>query len=886
MEPRITPATVSVNVANQVVLTLVDGENISDLHTSFSGNTLTITDTTDHNNTGVSGGGVTVSNNSVSVNTTTFSSSFGPFAGLVVNAAGGNLPVTVVVNSSGIDLSAVPGNANQSVSIDLSLSQDSGDFTTVNSAIKTKGTGAVELNATTITLAAAGDITNAGNVDITGPSKIETAGDITSSGNITFNNAVTLTGDITLTGNTPTFTGGVTGATHDLTLNFSGITTIGATFTGIKNLTTNSGGTTSLSSAITTTGNQTYNDAVTLSANTTLNSGGSNIIFNSTLNGAAFNLGLSAGAGTISATSVNISDLTITNGASAAFTGPVTVTDLITTATATTISLTGTGNTFAVPVDFANTGLVTLGDGTDNFLFSTGLNFTGNAASNVGGAITSSGNAINFGTGGVTLVASSSVNSTVGGVGAGVTFGGKLNGAFDLSLTAGAGTITFTGLVGDTAPLSSLTVLSAGDIALSAALNAVGLVAITGNSGVNVFLGTAGAGLNLADTELSLITTTGGLSITAAGTGIMTVNKVTNGGTISGTTTLTAGGTGVTFATTASTFNNNLTIASPVIVGINISTSNDAITFNNAVTLTAITTINSGSGDILFGSTIDGTFALNANSSGTTTFSGIVGGIVPLASLVTNTGGTTAINGGAITTTTIQTYTDAVTLGTNTTLSGTTLTFTAGLTGAGYDLILNFSGTTLIGANFTGIKNLTTDGGGTTSLSGAITTTGTQTFNHLVTLIADTTLTGTTPIFALGVTGASKDLTLNFSGTTTIGATFTGVKNLATNGGGTTSLSGIITTTGTQTYTDAVILNDDTTLSGTTPIFTLGVNGAGAGLNRNLTLTFNLLTTIGANFTGIKNLTTNGTGTTSLSGAITTTGTQTYTHNIYLYRRC
>ena len=115
MEPRITPATVSVNVANQLVLTLVDGENISDLHTSFSGTTLTITDTTDHNNTGVSGGGVTVSNNSVSVNTTTFSSSFGPFAGLVVNAAGGSLPVTVVVNSSGIDLSAVPGNANQLV---------------------------------------------------------------------------------------------------------------------------------------------------------------------------------------------------------------------------------------------------------------------------------------------------------------------------------------------------------------------------------------------------------------------------------------------------------------------------------------------------------------------------------------------------------------------------------------------------------------------------------------------------------------------------------------------------------------------------------------------------------------------------------------------------
>ena len=877
MEPRITPATISI-VDNQVVLTLVNGEDISNLNTALVGNTLTITNTSLNNNTssGVIPVGITVNDHDVVVDTTNFTT----FAGLVVNAAGGSQPVTVVVNSSGIDLSAVPGNANQSVSIDLSLSADPADSVTVNSAIKTKGTGTVDLNATTISLAAAGDITtNAGNVNITGPTKIETAGDITTSGgNITFHNALTLTDDIILTGNTPTFTGGVTGANHDLTLNFSGTTTIGANFTGIKNLTTNSGGTTSLSSAITTSGNQTYNDAVTLSANTTLNSGGSNIIFGSTLDGAAFNLGLTAGAGTISGTSVNISNLTITSGTSATFTGAVTVNALITKATATTISLTGTGNTFALNVDFLNSGLVTLGDGNDTFLFNTGLNFTGNAASKVGGFINTSGDVINFGTGGVTLVASSSVNSTVGGVGAGITFGGKLDGAFDLSLNAGAGTITFTGLVGNTAPLNSLTVLSAGDLAISAALKAAGLVAITGNADVNVFLGTAGAGLSLADAELNFITTTGGLSITASGTGIMTVNKVTGGGTISGTTTLTAGGTGVTFATTASTFNNALTIASPAILGVNISTSDDTITFNKSVTLAAITTLASGKGDILFGSTVDGAFALTANSSGTTTFSDIVGGTAALASLSTNTGGTTAINGGAITTTTIQTYTDAVTLGANTILTGTIPTFTGGVTGAGNDLTLNFSGITTIGANITGIKNLTTNNGGTTSLSGIITTTGTQTYNDAVNLTADTTLTGTIPTFLVGVTGALNNLTLNFSGTTTIGATFTGIKNLTTNNGGTTSLSGIITTTGSQTYNDVVTLTADTTLTGTTPIFTLGVTGAG----NNLTLTFSGLTTIGVNFTGIKNLTANGGGTTSLSGIITTTGTQTYTDAITL----
>jgi hypothetical protein len=256
-------------------------------------------------------------------------------------------------------------------------------------------------------------------VDITGSSKIETAGDITSSGNITFNNAIILTGDIILTGNTPTFTGGVTGATHDLTLNFSGLTTIGATFTGIKNLTTNSGGTTSLSGAITTTGNQTYNDAVILSAITTLNSGGSNIFFGSTLSG-AFNLDLTAGAGTISGISVNITNLTIVSCASATFTGAVTVNDLITTANPYAISLTGSGNTFAVNVDFLNSGLVTLGAvaGTATFLFNTGLNFGGNAPTKVGGAnISSSSDLINFGAGGLTLISNSIINSTVGGLG-------------------------------------------------------------------------------------------------------------------------------------------------------------------------------------------------------------------------------------------------------------------------------------------------------------------------------------------------------------------------------------------------------------------------------------------------------------------------------------
>ncbi|NBY01972.1 MAG: hypothetical protein EBQ87_08330, partial [Planctomycetes bacterium] len=92
MESRITPATVSV-VNNQVVLTLVNSENISNLHTALVGNILTITDATNKNNTssGVIPAGITVNTTNVVVDTSIFNT----FAGLVVNAAGGNQAVTI-----------------------------------------------------------------------------------------------------------------------------------------------------------------------------------------------------------------------------------------------------------------------------------------------------------------------------------------------------------------------------------------------------------------------------------------------------------------------------------------------------------------------------------------------------------------------------------------------------------------------------------------------------------------------------------------------------------------------------------------------------------------------------------------------------------------------
>ena len=226
-------------------------------------------------------------------------------------------------------------------------------------------------------------------------------------------------------------------------------------------------------------------------------------------------------------------------------------------------------------------------------------------------------------TGAVTLGANVALATT----NSNILFSSTINGAQSLGLTAGAGTVTFTDTVGNSTELSALTISSAADVSIGAAMKVTGAIGITSDSGVNVSLGSATGGLNLSNSELALITAAGSLNITAAGAGTMTVNAVSGGGTISGITTLTAGGTGVTFATAASLFNNALTVASAAILNTNVSTSDDAINFA-AVSLTANSTLNAGSGNILLPGTISnfgaGTFSLTPITSGAglTTISG------------------------------------------------------------------------------------------------------------------------------------------------------------------------------------------------------------------------------------------------------------------------
>ena len=86
-----------------------------------------------------------------------------------------------------------------------------------------------------------------------------------------------------------------------------------------------------------------------------------------------------------------------------------------------------------------------------------------------------------------------------------------------------------------------------------------------------------------------------------------------------------------------------------------------AQTYNEIMTLGADTTLTSLSGGgITFGRTLDGAYSLIVNTSGATTFAGLVGGRIPLRSVTTDAPGTVVLSGGGIKTTGAQTLNELI----------------------------------------------------------------------------------------------------------------------------------------------------------------------------------------------------------------------------------
>ena len=191
---------------------------------------------------------------------------------------------------------------------------------------------------------------------------------------------------------------------------------------------------------------------------------------------------------------------------------------------------------------------------------------------------------------------------------------------------------------------------------------------------------------------------------------------------------------------------------------------------------------------------------------------------------------------------------------------------------------------------------------GSSRLSANVTSSGSQTWDGKVTLLADVSFAGTSGTFAGGVDGGGNTLGLLFSGDTILDSTlvagFENIRSLTVGGGGNTLISTDITTTGAQQYDDLVILRSNVTLTakdGST-LSSVTFNGDVVSNTENtdnydLIVDGNLVTgggaELGAMIVGTTRTNTylgalNVTGNTQLQENISTTGTQTYDGQVEL----
>ena len=452
------------------------------------------------------------------------------------------------------------------------------------------------------------------------------------------------------------------------------------------------------------------------------------------------------------------------------------------------------------------------GAGTDTATLNAAISTSGGGVGvtaesiNLGADVNSGAGNQNF-LGAVTLTAGATLTSTGSGT---IDFSSTVDGAFDLVLDAAGGS-TITGNVGGIAPLGDGT----------------GAALTVNSDGATEFQGT--------------VTVDSGIE-QAINAGTITFRQditVANGG------------------DTANNFNENV-----VLDGLTFTTDQD-ISFGN-IAVVDQTTISGGpviitdggnGNGVTFNSRLDGGQDLTITVGGSTDFSGSVGGTTPLTSVTVNGAGQVNVNGGGIATSGAQAFTGQVNLGANAIFTGTSGTFTGGIVGGGFDLGLRFSVDNAIpGAGLTGVRNLTAGNGegGLTIIDGDINTTGVQTYNDDVRIDANTTLTaagsGVTFNGAVEADMAANNRTVAIMGNAVIGNS-DGDAVGANQSLGSLTVSGTtiidssaatgITTSGNQTYNDAVIFGQDTTLTGGTVTFNADGDSQ-TGENNALTITGNL----------------------------------------------
>lgn len=775
----------------------------------------------------------------------------------ITSAAGINIAATTIMyNGAVMGMGPISFTGNTALTNDI-----------------TSGGGAMTFSGN-VTLGADVILTSGGgSISVTGTTNADAAANARA---LTFDAG---TGNITLTGAT-----GTTEALGALTFASAGsVTTAAVTARTITQLagtgTTTFGGAinTSQAGGLDLTGNAfTFNGPVT-----TTGGGGVNIVNAGTLTtgaGGDFNIG---GAFTQSGAGLNVlaGDI-LTQGQAISFATNATISGTATFDT-TSGGAPGANISFGGTVNGATAGLqnliLTAGTGDVSFASTVGvttrlgaLGITSADAVTFGGALRSAGltvdansltlGAVNTSSAlGVDVTADTmtlaGAITTTGGGGLSVTNSGQANigiggPAFVLAgdfTQAGGGPVSFGAMI--TTP---------GDISFASPVTLTRAVTLAAND--VTFGSTIGASVGTAD-----------LTINTSGGGVTTFN-----GAVGGIRALNVGSDGMTRIGASITGSAGITLGNDVVLIGNSTITGNSITFSDTVNSDATAR----------------NLIVNSTGGGTTTFNGAVGGTSALASLVTNGDGTTVLGGGAVTTTGAQTFGDPVNLTSDTTLAGSDVTFAGALnsSGANRALTVTTPGTAVFGGSVgatMALSSLTTGGGGTTSFGGAtVRTVNAQTFNDAVLLTGNAvefTATNASGTITFGGTldgpGAA---TINAGGDTTFAGVIGGtgaLASLVTDPAGRTLLNaGALTTTGAQTFGDAVLLGANTTFTGGSLTF-------GGTLNSDATPR-SLVANVGGDtrFSGVvgganplTSIQTNTAGTTTLAGgAITTIGSQIY----------
>jgi autotransporter-associated beta strand protein len=355
---------------------------------------------------------------------------------------------------------------------------------------------------------------------------------------------------------------------------------------------------------------------------------------------------------------------------------------------------------------------------------------------------------------------------------------------------------------------------------------------ISTSTGTSTFAGSItlleNSTVDVDGTQLTLsgdITDSGSRSLEKTGNGILELsadNGYTGGTTITEGTLLVSGsgdlGTGTLTISSAGTLDlqNTLSVSSLVISG-------------------------AGSGNRINNSDADGTTA-NLTVSGTSALNGAV-----------NTDGT-------------QTYSGTTTLGSDVSLTGSTVSLAAisGGTNA-----LAISGNLDLSGAASSLTTLSVSG--TSDIGADVTTTGSQTYTGATTFSTSSTLTGSTVNFGSTVDGGNNNIII--SGNADIDGAITNTAALSVQGVGSTSNIGAdITTAGVQFLGNATLSgagNRTVTSTGGSDITFYGITGASKGLT--VDGGFQLSTN---DATGLASLSV--TGASTLAANVTSTGTQSY----------